>query len=191
MAIILPCMATLAANSANSGILKGRILDNEKKPLPGAVIVLDDNQQSIIADADGFYSFANLPSGKHNLEVSYIGYVPVSRSVSVVESPVTADIVMADTSTELNEVVVTGAQGHQCPKEQSEHHQHRVGRPDREISGLEHRRRTEKDKRNQRAVRPGRSTVRSGARHSGRVQFSNYKRIEASIGRRRHQKCTA
>ena len=97
MAIILPCMATLAANSANSGILKGRILDNEKKPLPGAVIVLDDNQQSIIADADGFYSFANLPSGKHNLEVSYIGYVPVSRSVSVVESPVTADIVMADT----------------------------------------------------------------------------------------------
>lgn len=108
MAIILPCMATLAANSANSGILKGRILDNEKKPLPGAVIVLDDNQQSIIADADGFYSFANLPSGKHNLEVSYIGYVPVSRSVSVVESPVTADIVMADTSTELNEVVVTG-----------------------------------------------------------------------------------
>ena len=108
MAIILPCMATLAANSANSGILKGRILDNEKKPLPSAVIVLDDNQQSIIADADGFYSFANLPSGKHNLEVSYIGYVPVSRSVSVVESPVTADIVMADTSTELNEVVVTG-----------------------------------------------------------------------------------
>lgn len=108
MALLLPCMATLAASSANSGILKGRILDNEEKPLPGAVIVLDGNQQSIIADADGFYSFANLPSGKHNLEVSYIGYVPVSRSVSVVESPVTADIVMADTSTELNEVVVTG-----------------------------------------------------------------------------------
>lgn len=108
MAIILPCMATIAAGSANSGILKGRILDNEEKPLPGAVIVLDGNQQSIIADADGFYSFANLPSGKHNLEVSYIGYVPVSRSVSVVESPVTADIVMADTSTELNEVVITG-----------------------------------------------------------------------------------
>lgn len=108
MAMFLPCMATLAASRANSGILKGRILDNEKKPLPGAVIVLDDNQQSIIADADGFYCFANLPSGKHNLKVSYIGYVPVNQSVSVVEKSVTADIVMADTSTELNEVVVTG-----------------------------------------------------------------------------------
>lgn len=108
MAMFLPCMATLAASRANSGILKGRILDNEKKPLPGAVIVLDDNQQSIIADADGFYCFANLPSGKHNIKVSYIGYVPVNQSVSVVEKSVTADIVMADTSTELNEVVVTG-----------------------------------------------------------------------------------
>lgn len=108
MAVLLTCMATLAASRTNSELLKGRILDNEMKPLPGAVVIVDDNTHSVITDADGFYSFANLPSGKHNLKVSYIGYVPVSQSVSVVEKPVTADIVMTDNSTELNEVVVTG-----------------------------------------------------------------------------------
>lgn len=89
-------------------LLRGRILDNEKNPLPGAVVILDDNRRSAVTDADGFYSFAGLHSGGHTLKVSYIGYAPSARTVQVNGPDVTEDIVMADASKELKEVVVTG-----------------------------------------------------------------------------------
>lgn len=99
----------VGADSPAIGLLKGRILDYEKNPLPGAVVVLDDNRQSAVTDADGFYSFSSLPSGNHRLKVSYIGYMPVDKSVNVASSSETnADVVMADSSHELKEVTVTG-----------------------------------------------------------------------------------
>lgn len=83
-------------------------MDNDKNPLPGAVVILDDDKHSAVTDADGFYSFAGLHSGDHTLKVSYIGYVPSARKVQVKGKDMTEDIVMADASKELKEVVVTG-----------------------------------------------------------------------------------
>lgn len=98
----------VGADSPAIGLLKGRILDYEKNPLPGAVVVIDDNRQSAVTDADGFYSFSSLPSGNHRLKVSYIGYMPVDKNVNVASSSETnADVVMADSSHELKEVTVT------------------------------------------------------------------------------------
>lgn len=83
-------------------------MDNDKNPLPGAVVILDDDKHSAVTDADGFYSFAGLHSGDHTLKVSYIGYAPSARKVQVKGKDMTEDIVMADASKELKEVVVTG-----------------------------------------------------------------------------------
>ena len=88
-------------------MLRGRILDFEKNPLPGAVVILD-NRTSAVADADGFYSFTGLPAGKHTLKVSYIGYSPSAKTVQVADNDLTEDIVMADASRQLEEVVVRG-----------------------------------------------------------------------------------
>ncbi len=98
----------MAADSPKYGQLKGRILDNEKNPLPGAVVIIDSNKLSAVTDLDGFFSFANLSSGNHNLKVTYIGFLPVSKTIVVSEKSTVDDIVMSDTSQELNEVVVTG-----------------------------------------------------------------------------------
>ena len=96
------------AETQSSGMLKGRILDNEKNPLPGAVVVLDNNSRSAVTDAEGFYSFANLPAGNHSVKVTYIGFAPSATAVVVAGKDVTKDIIMSDTSKELGEVVVTG-----------------------------------------------------------------------------------
>ena len=101
-------LTIMAADSPKYGQLKGRILDNEKNPLPGAVVIIDSNKLSAVTDFDGFFSFANLPSGNHNLKVTYIGFLPVSKTIVVSEESTVDDIVMSDTSRELNEVVVTG-----------------------------------------------------------------------------------
>ena len=101
-------LTIMAADSPKYGQLKGRILDNEKNPLPGAVVIIDSNKLSAVTDLDGFFSFANLLSGNHNLKVTYIGFLPVSKTIVVSEESTVDDIVMSDTSRELNEVVVTG-----------------------------------------------------------------------------------
>ena len=96
------------ADSGGSRLLKGRILDNEHNPLPGAVVILDGKAHSAVADADGFYPFSNLESGTHRLNISYLGFVPVSQAIVLADTDVTQDIIMSDSSKELNEVVVTG-----------------------------------------------------------------------------------
>lgn len=101
-------LTILATDSPKYGQLKGRILDNEKNPLPGAVVIIDSNKLSTVTDLDGYFSFANLPSGNHNLKVTYIGFLPVSKTIVVTDASTVDDIVMSDTSRELNEVVVTG-----------------------------------------------------------------------------------
>lgn len=83
-------------------------MDNEHNPLPGAVVILDGKAHSAVADADGFYSFSNLESGTHRLNISYLGFVPVSQAIVLADTDVTQDIIMSDSSKELNEVVVTG-----------------------------------------------------------------------------------
>lgn len=75
-------LAVWAEGNPTDGLLKGRILDREKNPLPGAVVVLDGSRRSVLADADGFYSFAGLAAGQHRLKVSYLGFQPVDRVVS-------------------------------------------------------------------------------------------------------------
>ena len=146
----------MAADSPKYGQLKGRILDNEKNPLPGRWL-------SLTATTVGGYgsrrlfSFANLSSGDHNLKVTYIGFLPVSKTIVVSEESTVDDIVMSDTSRELNEVVVTGvfsraAKSHKYPEEQYQYNQCGVCRPDWQIPRLEYRRRSETYKRYQCAV---------------------------------------
>lgn len=101
-------LTMFAAESQSEGYLKGRILDNEKNPLPGAVVILDNNSKSVITDIDGYYAFEKTPTGQHNLSVSYIGYAPVNKEVVVDNGGTVENVTMANTSHELDEVVVTG-----------------------------------------------------------------------------------
>ena len=64
-------LTIMAADSPKYGQLKGRILDNEKNPLPGAVVIIDSNKLSAVTEFDGLFSVSNLPSGDYNLEGTY------------------------------------------------------------------------------------------------------------------------
>lgn len=107
MVLLAVSLTIQAADSPITGLLKGRILDNGKNPLLGAVVIIDGNRHSV-TDVNGFYSFVNLPLGNHNLEVSYIGFVPVNKVVAIAAAETTEDIVMSETSQALDEVVITG-----------------------------------------------------------------------------------
>jgi len=106
---MIGCGITSAADSAATHYVRGRVLDNEHNPLPGAVIKVDDNRHSTVTDINGFYTLSNLPEGNHRLAVSYLGFLPMNLTFSVSGSNSNiGDITLADSSNKLDEVVVTG-----------------------------------------------------------------------------------
>lgn len=96
------CSAFAIAQST----VKGRILDENNFPLPGAVIALEDGQNTI-SDFDGYFTVAvNQPT---KAVISYIGFsdLPIELSAS---SDIRIYVLQPEVN-QLNEVVVSGFQG--------------------------------------------------------------------------------
>ncbi|UCJ08698.1 carboxypeptidase-like regulatory domain-containing protein [Chitinophaga pendula] len=68
---------TLPVHSeTKGGTIKGRIVDFEtSQPLPGASVQLEGTVKGTVTDTRGYYEFRDLPIGKYNLLISYIGYL--------------------------------------------------------------------------------------------------------------------
>ena len=88
--------------------LKGRVLDSNGFPLPGATIIVD-NDKGTVSDFNGFYRFIDLESGNSEISVSYIGFEGVTASVEIAENATTTqDFTLEPSATELAEIVVSG-----------------------------------------------------------------------------------
>ncbi|WP_116125539.1 TonB-dependent receptor [Lewinella sp. IMCC34183] len=74
--------------------LSGRVLDDSNLPLPGATLYLDGDGIGV-TDQDGYFSPVNLPVGEHELSVTYIGFTPAFRTVTLERGrTATLDIVL-------------------------------------------------------------------------------------------------
>ncbi|MGM0944721.1 MAG: TonB-dependent receptor [Bacteroidota bacterium] len=73
----------LMGNSWAQGLLKGRVIDAENLSLPGANVLLKGTNYGTITDQKGDFSFANLPSGSYEVNVSYIGYGQLTKRVEI------------------------------------------------------------------------------------------------------------
>lgn len=94
-------------NEEGSGCIIGRITDSANNSLPGASVAIS-NGCGVTSDLNGNYRLANLAPGKYTVTISYVGYSPVTKTVTIgAGDNVHADIVMAD-GIKLDEVIVNG-----------------------------------------------------------------------------------
>ena len=90
------------------GTLSGKVTEKEKgSPLSGASVYIPDLKLGVITDNDGVYKFNNLPSGSYLVEVHYVGFKTLIKTVTI-GGPITQDFVLSDNSIEESPVVVTG-----------------------------------------------------------------------------------
>jgi hypothetical protein len=99
---------TIGVQAEQSGIIKGRILDSDNLSMPGASVVIETINKGTTTDNFGYFTLTGIPEGTYELSVSYIGFNPGKKQVSVepgrttvVDFNLTAGIV-------LSEVVVIG-----------------------------------------------------------------------------------
>lgn len=96
-------------NTGNKGVITGRILDNTNLPLPGATIVIKSLNKGVVSDVNGYYRLTLLTAGTHEVIVSYIGFKPQSKNVTVTEGKTEVLDFNLTAGVDIEEVVVNGA----------------------------------------------------------------------------------
>jgi len=117
----LPCIALLcaallgisaeAAWAQDRGTLRGTVRDAETQdPLVGANVVLTDLARGTSTNPDGQFEIRDVPAGMHSVEVTFVGFEAVTRTVSVqAGATTTLEVALAPAPLVGGEVVVTGS----------------------------------------------------------------------------------
>lgn len=90
-------------------VAHGVVLDEEGDPLPGATISIKGTNFATSSNIDGQFSIS-IPSSGADLEVSYVGMHPANVHVTKVIAMQSLKIVLSQSATIMDEVVVTGYQ---------------------------------------------------------------------------------
>ncbi len=107
--LFVSAASLLSSSLCVAGPLKGRVIDSELNPLPGAIVKLDGEKNGAVTDIDGYYFLSDVPQGRHTFSVTYLGYAPAKIELTVGDkTDVAPDIMLHDSSKKLSEVVVTG-----------------------------------------------------------------------------------
>ena len=93
---------------AQTWSVSGRIAEaGSDIPVTGAVVRIGEDYLWAVSDAEGGFSFRNVQAGKHEMEVSCLGFVNVVMEIDVTKDIEGLDIRLKETSLALDEVVVT------------------------------------------------------------------------------------
>ncbi|MFZ1496882.1 MAG: TonB-dependent receptor [Saprospiraceae bacterium] len=100
---------TISLAQAQKGGLRGKVLDKESgEVVLFSTVRLEGTEYIVNSNIDGFYSFSNIPAGKYNAIVSYVGYDSLVQEVTITNSQVYKDLFIAKSTVELGAVEVTG-----------------------------------------------------------------------------------
>ncbi|RYY29990.1 MAG: TonB-dependent receptor, partial [Sphingobacteriaceae bacterium] len=104
----LLCVFMQATAFADITTLKGKVVDNENQPLPGATITIPDLKISTQTDANGEFTLNGMPQrGRFIVQVQYMGYRTLTQWADL---SVTGDLTfkLQPSVIETREVVITG-----------------------------------------------------------------------------------
>ena len=87
--------------------LRGKIMDINQNPLPGASIIIVGTKYGGSANEDGEYLFNKLPEGKLKVQVSFVGFKTLTTEFDVRPGPNYLDLTLESENINLNAVTVT------------------------------------------------------------------------------------
>lgn len=103
---VISCLSCLSVVAQTKYILSGRVLDEEKAPLPMATIAVENTTLGTYSDEQGHYQLT-LKEGTYTLVVSMVGYESVKMKVTLHDNK-RQDFRLKESSVSLNVVEVLG-----------------------------------------------------------------------------------
>ncbi|MBX2958425.1 MAG: TonB-dependent receptor [Flavobacteriales bacterium] len=106
--LLLFFLANSTMFGQNTGNIKGRIM-SERSGVPFANIGFSGTSLGTSSNEQGFFKMDNLPSGKHTLQASAIGYKNIKKTIEIKPNEtVSIQLELEKMEHQLNEVVITG-----------------------------------------------------------------------------------
>ena len=105
--MLLFCASSLEA-VAQSNTIRGTIVDEENRPLPGANIIVTALNTGTITDIDGAFRLSVPQATSYELEISFLGYQRVTSTVSLPQGE-PLRVVLQQIALETEGVIVYGA----------------------------------------------------------------------------------
>jgi TonB-dependent receptor len=90
------------------GTISGHVTDVNRDALVGARVEVQLNGYSVATDAQGAFTISDLAPGKYTLTVSYVGFKPFSKDVTVAAGGVTNADAALDIETVNQQIIVPG-----------------------------------------------------------------------------------
>ena len=90
--------------------VRGKVVDSDGTPLPGAVVHLDENYLWAVTDTQGAFVLDAVEAGSYRMETECLGYATDVRTLKVAGSIDGLEIVLPEQTLALQEVVVTAEQ---------------------------------------------------------------------------------
>ncbi|MCL6296426.1 TonB-dependent receptor [Jejuia spongiicola] len=88
--------------------ISGEVKDRQGNPLEGANIILTPTGNSATTNSDGVFKIDNISSGNYVINISYLGYKTIEKTVEITNKNITLSFVLEDDLLNLQTVVVTG-----------------------------------------------------------------------------------
>lgn len=118
--LALLTIATSASTMlAQSGVVRGKVVNAQGEALAGAVLTVDHTQVRTQSGATGSYRLVGIPAGAATIMVRLIGYAPKTLNVTVRSGEsMTQDVTLDRSLQQLASMVVTGSRAqHQAAEE--------------------------------------------------------------------------
>lgn len=110
--IYLLCLFSYLTSSAQSGVIKGKIIDKQSEgALFGVTVELlnQGNSPKVTTDEKGYFRLENVPLGRQSIRIGYLGYETISLPNIIVSSGKDAivNLALEESFASLEEVVVS------------------------------------------------------------------------------------
>ena len=109
-AVALLCLAPFfaSAQSPSGAIVAGQVSNAATQSyLEGAVVQIDGTNRTTLTDRQGRYEFRDVPGSAATLVVSFVGYEPFEKKLTLSGAEVFFTVKLREVASELNTVVIT------------------------------------------------------------------------------------
>ncbi|HKE14860.1 MAG TPA: TonB-dependent receptor [Kofleriaceae bacterium] len=96
-----------AALAQESGLIRGRVVSQTGEPIVGATISVEPTGAGAFTDEEGHFQIEAAP-GKYSLQVSFSGYAPQVRNVSIGDAPVQLIFTLRDDPRYAEKITIVG-----------------------------------------------------------------------------------
>ena len=110
--LVAVCLNAAGATENTKGIVTGRITDSAGGVLQGARVQLQPGNVTVISNNQGEFKMVDVPSGPHRMDVSFIGFSPLTKDFTVSSGENARLELQLEVGTQNERVLVTADRPH-------------------------------------------------------------------------------